>query len=126
LVKAVSKPSDKRRLTSDTFQLWFLLGFFNSTLFQWAFKNIGINMGQGFEYKIQFIVKIPIPAITPSNKPIVEQIEQLVDNILNAKRQDPGADRTDYETQIDHLVYQLYSLSEEEIGIIENSFGGVK
>jgi type II restriction/modification system DNA methylase subunit YeeA len=103
-----------------------LLGFFNSTLFQWAFKNIVTNMGQGFEYKIQFIVNIPIPPITPSNKPIVEQIEQLVDNILNAKRQDPRADTTDNETQIDHLVYQLYSLTEEEIGIIENSFGGVK
>ena len=28
---------------------------------------------------------------------------------------------TELETQIDRLVYQLYGLTEEEIGIIENS-----
>ncbi|MDH7604872.1 MAG: TaqI-like C-terminal specificity domain-containing protein, partial [Melioribacter sp.] len=48
-------------LTSNTISLKFLVGFFNSNIFQWVFKSIGINMGQGFEYKLQFIELIPLP-----------------------------------------------------------------
>jgi len=46
----------------------------------------------------------------------------LVDNILQIKKQNPTADATALESQIDQLVYQLYDLSEEEIKIVE---GGV-
>jgi adenine-specific DNA-methyltransferase len=106
-------------LTSDTVFLKFLLGFFNSALFQWIFQSLGVNMGKGFEYKIQFIVKTPIPLITPNNRQIVEQIEALVDEILASKKANPQADTSSQEKKIDSLVYQLYQLSEEEIKIIE-------
>jgi len=40
---------------------------------------------------------------------------------MNIKKQNPSADTTDLENQIDQLVYQLYELTEDEIAIIENS-----
>lgn len=38
---------------------------------------------------------------------------------LFAKKQNPDADTTDLETQIDQLVYKLYNITPEEIKIIE-------
>jgi len=53
--------------------------------------------------------------------PIVQQIEALVDNILAAKKQNPNADTSAWEGEIDGLVYKLYDLTEEEVKIIENN-----
>jgi len=48
-----------------------------------------------------------------------QEIEALVDRILTAKQTDPAADVHALETQIDHLVYQLYNLTPEEIAVVE-------
>jgi len=52
-------------------------------------------------------------------QPIVSQIESLVDKIIAAKKDNPQADTTPWEKEIDQLVYKLYDLTEEEIAIIE-------
>jgi hypothetical protein len=88
-------------------------------MFEWIFSNIGINMGQGFEYKVQFMKKIPLPSITKKDEPIVQQIEMLVDKIISAKKENKYADTREWEREIDRLVYRLYDLTEEEIKIIE-------
>ena len=64
---------------------------------------------------------IPIPFIIPSNQSIVSQIESLVSNILETKKQDPEKDTTELEREIDKLVYGLYELTPEEIAVIEES-----
>jgi adenine-specific DNA-methyltransferase len=43
--------------------------------------------------------------------------------IFDSKKQDPISETTTLEAEIDQLVYRLYGLSEEEIGIVE---GGEK
>ena len=50
---------------------------------------------------------------------MVSQIESLVDKILDAKKTNHAADTTALEKEIDQLVYQLYELTDEEIGIVE-------
>ncbi len=55
------------------------------------------------------------------DEPIVKQIEAPVDKILETKNQNPSADISHLEKQIDQLVYELYGLTQEEIKIIENS-----
>ena len=97
----------------------FLTGFLNSKLFQWIFKSIGVGMGLGFEYKIQFMEKIPIPPLNPENQSLVAQIESLVDQILARKRGNPNADTRDLERAIDDLVYRLYDLTPDEIRLVE-------
>lgn len=60
------------------------------------------------------------PPITSKNQLIVSQIESLVDKILAVKKENPQADTSQWEREIDGLVYQLYDLTEEEINIVEN------
>jgi len=62
---------------------------------------------------------LPIPAITSTNQVIVDRIEELVDRIIEVKKLNPKADASDLERQIDQRVYEIYSLTEEEIAIIE-------
>ena len=56
-----------------------------------------------------------------NNEPILNQMESLVDQILKVKKQNPEADTSELEKEIDQLVYALYELTEEEIEIIESS-----
>jgi len=42
--------------------------------------------------------------------------------ILQQRQQDPAADTSALETEIDRMVYELYGLTEEEVRIVE---GGV-
>ncbi|GIV39967.1 MAG: hypothetical protein KatS3mg033_1767 [Thermonema sp.] len=62
-----------------------------------------------------------MPPLTPTIRHIVAQIEQLVDKILAAKKQDKNADTTQWEREIDEMVYELYGLTEEEIKVVEAS-----
>ncbi|MFZ2969549.1 MAG: hypothetical protein WA063_00210 [Minisyncoccia bacterium] len=43
----------------------------------------------------------------------------LVDQILKKKKDNPNADTGELEREIDEMVYELYGLTEEEIGIVE-------
>ena len=52
---------------------------------------------------------------------IYQNMERLVNDILIQKNNDPTVNTTTLESQIDQLVYELYGLTEEEIGIVENS-----
>ncbi|MBD3796114.1 MAG: class I SAM-dependent DNA methyltransferase, partial [Epsilonproteobacteria bacterium] len=102
----------------------YICGLLNSKPVTYFFKQwyAGGGLGEdGYRYKKAFLEKVPLPPITPSNQPIVSQIEGLVDKILEAKKQDPKADTTKWEREIDDLVYSLYELTEEEIRIIEES-----
>jgi len=106
----------------------------NSQLTQWYIRIKSSNLGsKGMSLTKEAVQEIPIPPITTSNQPIVEQIEALVDKIL-ASHASAGsatdaefieasvshADTSEWEREIDRLVYQLYDLTEEEIRIIEN------
>lgn len=45
---------------------------------------------------------------------------RLVKKVLDKKETGKGADTLDLEAEIDQLVYELYSITEEEIGLIES------
>jgi very-short-patch-repair endonuclease len=106
-------------LYSGTHNKYFL-AILNSKVSYFYFKNIGSTLGQSsLRWKKTFVEKIPLPPITPSNEPSVRQIEALVDKILAAKKQNPQANTTNLEKQIDELVYKLYELTEEEVRIVE-------
>jgi adenine-specific DNA-methyltransferase len=75
----------------------------------------------GYRYKKAFLEQLPIPPITPQNQPLTDQIVQIVDQILSAKKQNPEAYTSKLEKEIDELVYKLYNLNEEEIKIIEGN-----
>ncbi|MCA1759744.1 MAG: restriction endonuclease, partial [Bacteroidales bacterium] len=67
--------------------------------------------------KISYVTQIPI--YLGSNEIKVE-FENIVTQILQLKQQNPSADTSALEAEIDEMVYQLYGLTEEEIKIVEN------
>jgi len=98
----------------------YLLGLLNSKFGKFYIKqNVTQLQKRQFRMLAQYIREIFIPPITPSNEPIVKQIEALIDNILAAKKQNPQTDTGEWENEIDRLVYRLYELTEEEVKIIE-------
>ncbi|KAB8152416.1 hypothetical protein EZY14_013460 [Kordia sp. TARA_039_SRF] len=50
-----------------------------------------------------------------------EKIENKVLKIISTKKENPQADTSSLENEIDQMVYKLYGLTEEEIQIVENS-----
>ncbi len=99
--------------------IYWLNAFFNSSLWRYCFRdNFPELLGGTRELRKVFFDKIPVKQIsTEQEKPFKE----LVTKILNLKRKNPQADISDYERQIDKLVYELYKLTEEEIKIIESA-----
>jgi hypothetical protein len=99
----------------------YLNAFLNSKPSHYFFKTFYAGGGlseKGIRYKKAFMQNIPIPKIS-------EQAQQafitLVEQILQAKKNNPEVDTSHWETKIDQLVYQLYQLTLEEIDIIEKT-----
>lgn len=101
--------------------LKYILGYLNSKLNKFTFEKWYCTKlgGKGVRWLNQHVIGIPIPPITPSNQSIVSQIESLVDKILDAKKTNHTADTSEWEKEIDRLVYKLYELTDEEIAIVE-------
>ena len=112
-------------------KLKYLLGIFNSNICgYWIRINCPELQGGTREIQSRVFLNFTPPPITPTNEPIVKQIESLVDKILAAKqsrasilagniRSRDASATLEFEKEIDELVYRLYQLTPEEIRIIE-------
>ena len=97
----------------------FLLGLLNSSTIRFYLSLVAETSGMGTSRWINNYVKeFPIPVVTLEQQ--VEIIE-IVNHILEAKVTDPDTDTTDLEKEINKRVYALYSLTEEDIAIMEKS-----
>lgn len=90
------------------------LGILNSKLILFFYSNLTQTIRGGyFRFIRQYLEKIPIvntDILTPK-----------VTEILALKKENPEADTSTLEAEIDQLVYELYELTPEEIEIVENS-----
>jgi len=94
----------------------YLLCLLNSKIIYFAMRKYYMGGGIEGELKTNNLLKIPIPLLSEEKqKPFVE----IVDKILEMKKENPNADTTDLEKQIDNMVYDLYGLTKEEIEIVE-------
>ena len=112
----------------------FLLCILNSNVVKFFIQNTSTCLRGGFySYENKYIKNIPIPFIDlnkSSKKALHDKTVSLVDNMLELNKKLPNA-KTPHEkelierqikitdNQIDRLVYELYGLTEEEIGIVE-------
>lgn len=105
---------------SKNVDLRYLLGVMNS-----RYASILLTNLRGGDYHIypEHIRNIPIPSASKEDQ---QDIIDLVDKILAAKKADPQEKTSDLELQIDKLVYKLYDLTGPEIDIIEKSFAQAK
>ena len=98
-----------------TNETW-LCGLLNSKLIERFYESISNRIRGGYLRAFsQSIKQIPIPTASPSQQ---KTIESLVAKILAAKQHNSASDVTQWEQEIDTIVYQLYELTDAEIAIV--------
>jgi adenine-specific DNA-methyltransferase len=99
-----------------------LLGLLNSKVIWFYYSKVASVLGDAgkggrLRWFSQDVVKIPIPDYSAKS----QIIEKHVNEIIDLKKYDPTTDTSTLEQEIDRLVYGLYGLTEEEIGIVEGA-----
>ncbi len=105
------------KLTDNRFNYKFVLACLNSKLLQFYYQ-IKFKSDTNLFPKIRIgqAKELPIPE---KSKLQQQPIITLVNQILEAKQENPQADTSEWENEIDQLVYQLYGLTDEEIAVVE-------
>ena len=100
----------------------FLTAVLNSRVSHYQLFDLAPKTGTGdLIVSVQALEPLLVPPITDANRPLVNQIEKLVDEIIVAKTATPDADVTSLENEIDRMVYSLYMLTAKEIAIVEEN-----
>jgi len=119
-------PSNGYILTSEgRVSTKYLLALFNSNLLKFYFGFIGImTAGGAYTLKHETISSLPIREVSEEKeKPFIDLVDKILAILKNEdylKNSEKQAKVKEYESQIDQMVYELYGLTPEEIGIVEN------
>jgi len=99
----------------------FILGWVNSKLFQYLFECFfdGLKMSGG--YLLYSSPNLLNTYIKPATKREQDKIVSEVKKVIEANVNNETEHIKEIENRINHLFYQLYELTEEEIKIIENN-----
>lgn len=106
-------------LSNDEMLLKYVLAIINSKLVSFSTSVIfnSLKMSGGFlNIGTRELLSIPLPEASDEVK---DEIVYYVNRILQMKADNSFAETASLESHIDHLVYQLYGLTEEEIKIVE-------
>jgi len=103
----------------------FLLGYLNSSLFDWYARNTFQCFGDPWKggrlrFIAQYMEKAPVPNTTKNQQ---LEIKSLVGKIISLKKENSEADVSYFEAEIDQMVYEMYGLTDEEIRIVEERSG---
>jgi hypothetical protein len=97
-----------------------LLGILNSCLMNYVMTKISSTKQNGYyEYKPAYVSQLQIKEAGNYRK----DLQSKVTEIISLKKENPQADTSALEAEIDAMVYELYGLSEEEIAIVEGNVG---
>ena len=104
---------------NDTYSLYTLWGILNSKLATFYHFNHSPKATKGAFPKIlvQDLKEFPLPVL---DKPIETKLTALAEEINREKRNNPVADTSNLENQIDLLVYKLYGLTYDEVLIVDS------
>jgi adenine-specific DNA-methyltransferase len=95
----------------------FLVGILNATAVEWFYRMVSPMIQQDFlRFKRIYLSQIPIPSASSAQR---AAIEALVRKLLGAEGQGPQV--AEWERELNALAYELYGLTEEEIGVVEDS-----
>ncbi len=110
----------------------YLLGILNSKLITFIYRSISSTYRGGYlRFIYQYLAQLPIRAIdfdNPADVAMRDEMVKLVDEMLGLHRQLAGASPVKRgviealiergDRKIDALVYRLYGLSGEEVGLV--------
>jgi len=95
-----------------------LLGLLNSSVVAFFYTQISSTVrGDYLRFIATYMEQVPIPQPSPAQR---AAIESLVRKLLDAHHV-PGTSRdtSEWEQELNALVYEVYGLTEEEIAIVE-------
>ena len=102
--------------------LKFLCGVLNSSLVRYIYQSLAQETGKALaQVKVNTVNEIPIALGKGKHR---RSVESLVDLVLDAKDRSSEADTSEWEREIDRLVYDLYGLTEKEIAAVEGRVSG--
>ncbi len=104
--------------TNKDYSNILILAILNSKLIHFIYERVFAEKQQFPRILIENIKSLTLPQL---HLAIFAQIEHAVNKILSLKKESPTTDTTALEAQIDHLVYQLYGLTDEEMAIVEKA-----
>ena len=105
---------------SKTIDIKYFLGILNSKLLYSWFYHKGKRKGEQLEIFQKPLSEIPIKIGSTTTQ---QAIISLVDTIIEYKKQNPEADVSKDQKELDKIVYKLYALSYDEVKIIDKFFG---
>lgn len=100
--------SDVYFITPQKVSAWYLLALLNARVSGLWFFYKGKRKGSLLEFYSQPLSDFPLPAATPQMQ---KKLAQLAQQIYLAKQQNPHADTSALQTQIDVLCARLYGLT---------------
>lgn len=107
-------------LITEELDINYLLAILNSNLMKYLFSKIGVmTAGGAFTLKKATIDEFPVKEVSKvQQQPFIEKVDQ----ILVLKKDNPEADSSALEREIDVMVYKLYGLTYEEVLLIDADF----
>ena len=95
-----------------------LLAILNSKTATWLFSHLLSKLQNGyFEPSALFMKKFPLPKNLDN-----QQLDEIAQQVLVLKEQDPRTDIHDLENKIDLIVHKLYQLTYDEVLVVDPSF----
>lgn len=108
------------KIVNEKFNPKFITGLLNSSVIRFWFKKVFILTDKLFPYvRVSQLEFVPIKIISKADQ---QPFIRLVDKILAAKTQNPKANTSTLERQIDEMVYKIYELTFNEVKIIDPDF----
>ena len=109
--------SPMRFIAGDLEALKYIGAILASRMMRFYYRISGnIQDDEGFQMDNYAVARIPIPRAAPE---IRSEFCRLFDRIVAAKRANPDADTSEWESEVDRRVYALYALTPEEIRLVE-------
>jgi hypothetical protein len=108
----------KHENTNESYE--YLLSIANSKILWWFLKTTGDTLrGDARRFKTNYLNPFPLPQeVTKEDE---NRITEKVKEVISLKKEDPSADTSALEAEIDRLVYDLYGLTEEEVRVVEGA-----
>nr|WP_158304222.1 N-6 DNA methylase [Caldicellulosiruptor hydrothermalis] len=101
-------------IKTERVNMKFLTALLNSKVVKFWLRYKGKMQGSNYQIDKEPLLNLPLK-IPKNVQPFVNLVEEIIARI----KQNPAANISELEIQIDKLVYELYDLTNEEIEIIE-------
>jgi len=105
-------------ISTDDYDIYFLLAIFNSAIFNYMFKRVGISLGDAYEWKQQYINEVPIPSKKYFDYEFEKKLASIALDICESK---DLKQKELLSNKIDSILFDFYKINDDQAQIIKRS-----